>query len=113
MAKTKPTLTVYIDHSLLQMIASGEMTEAYLEHCLFWKNILILDGYWHSQKCKHFDEIIFRNGYKKSNSAITVECKGICVKDSTEMNDNWCKDKNVGLSGRIFVISLGKVIEIK
>lgn len=86
------------------MIASGEKKEEYREDKLYWKNRLVKDGYWHSQSCKEFDVVRFRNGYAKDAPTIDIECKGIRLAESTEMNKAWYDEYN---SAKVFIISLG------
>lgn len=94
------------------MIASGEKKEEYREHKLYWKERLVKEGYHHSQTCKEYDIIRFNNGYAKDCPTMDVECVGITVKDTNKMNPDWC-DNQTGISGRVFIISLGKIISIK
>ena len=94
------------------MILSGEKKEEYREHKHYWKQRLVKDGYWHSQTCKDFDRIVFKNGYAKDAPTMEVECLGITVKDNTEMNEKWC-DRTIGITGRVFAIQLGKIISTK
>jgi len=89
------------------MIASGEKKEEYREDKMYWKNRLVKPDYWHSQTCKEFDIIRFRNGYAKDAPTMDVECKGIRLADPCEMNEAWY-DKYY--SARVFIISLGEVM---
>lgn len=88
------------------MIASGEKKEEYREHKAYWNTRLVEPGYFHSQKCKEFDYIVFKNGYSKDARTMKVECKGIKLKHFGG-NELWGAEKGTAY----YTISLGKIIE--
>lgn len=109
------------------MIASGEKTEEYREIKSYWFERLVFQykkafkyctGYDYSegfyqlegihytlQKNMNgfvpYDLVTFRNGYSKDAPVITVECKGIEVREG---NPEWGAESGV----KYFVIKLGK-----
>ena len=58
--------------------------------------------YWISRlENKHYDEILFRNGYSKSSRMIRTECLGISTTtESTVLNTD-----------KVFIIKIGKIIK--
>lgn len=94
-------LHLVLKRKWFDMIASGEKKEEYREHKMYWKKRLVKDGYWHSQVCKDFDIVRFRNGYAKDAPIMDVECLGISVED--EGKKEW------GFEYRCFVIKLGRI----
>ena len=92
------------------MIASGEKKEEYRQDKMYWKDRLVKEGYWHSQTCKDFDVIRFKNGYAKDAPVMDVECNGIRLADLCDVNDKWFGPFQEYEGDRIFIISLGKVI---
>lgn len=61
--------------------------------------------YFESSECgyRHYDYILFRNGYKKYSHSILVECKGITC-------DFGINEWGAIEGKRFFVIKLGKII---
>ena len=97
---SKKTLHLTLKKKWFDMIASGEKKEEYRELKDYWFNRLTEDNY--PLRAKHFDFIIFRNGYTKDAPQIKVECKGILIGDAKpEWSDNW--------QGGCFVIKLGDI----
>lgn len=92
------------------MIASGEKKEEYRQDKMYWKNRFVKEGYWHSQTCKDFDVIKFRNGYSKNAPVLLVECLGIKLCDLDEVNPDWFGSFQEYEGMRIFIIKLGKII---
>lgn len=92
------------------MIASGEKKEEYRQDKMYWKDRFVKKGYWHSQTCKDFDIVRFRNGYTKDARIIDVECKGIRLADLDNVNTEWFGSFKEYDGCRIFIISLGKVL---
>lgn len=94
------------------MIASGEKKEEYREDKLYWKKRFVKEGYWHSQTCKEFDYIVFRNGYSINAPVMTIECLGIRLADLNEVNKEWFGSFEDYEGCRIFIIKLGKIISL-
>lgn len=83
------------------LIASGKKTEEYRDIKPYWTRRLIdRNGY------RHFDEVHFRNGYKKDSPFMRVICKEI---DSPMTNENIVFGSDLDR----YVIKLGKILEIK
>ncbi len=93
------------------MILSGEKKEEYRQDKKYWKNRFVKEGYWHSQTCKDFDVIVFKNGYAKDAPEMEVECLGMSLEDLTEMKEGWFDIPVYGM--RVFIIKLGKIISTK
>lgn len=111
------------------MIASGEKTEEYREIKSYWFERLVFQykkafkyctGYDYSEGLYRlegmhytlqknmngfapYDLVTFRNGYSKDAPVITVECKGIEVREG---NLEWGAEAGV----KYFVIKLGNII---
>ena len=87
------------------LIASGEKKHEFRESKKHWLDRLIAkDG-----KPKKFDEIHFRNGYKKDSPSMRVECGEIGF-----TSPQWFTPKcGEVLWLNTIVICLGKVIEIR
>lgn len=92
------------------MIASGEKKEEYRQDKPYWKNRFVKEGYWHSQTCKDFEIVRFKNGYAKDAPTIDVECKGIRIADLDEVNPAWFGRFQDYEGCRIFIITLGEVL---
>ena len=83
-----------------EMILSGEKKEEYRETKKYWYQRLISKRYG---TFRHFDIVIFKNGYSKDARTMTVECKGIRTDFAKpEWSDN--------AQGFYYVISLGKIL---
>lgn len=95
------------------MIASGEKKEEYRQDKMYWKDRLVKKGYWHSQTCKDFKVVKFKNGYGSNVPEMTVECLGISLKDLDAVNPKWFGQFSEYEGCRIFVIKLGKILSIK
>lgn len=93
------------------MIASGEKKEEYRQDKIYWKRRLVKEGYWHSQTCKDFDIIRFRNGYANDALTLDVECKGISLSDLDKVNPDWFGSFQEYEGCRIFIIKLGNIIK--
>jgi len=91
-------------------IASGEKVEEYREIKDYWETRLIesvsnpelffLRPDWtddYEIKFKHFDRIVFKNGYSSDAPVMVIECEGIKVGQSH--TGEWC-----------FVIKLGDIL---
>lgn len=82
------------------LIAQGKKKEEYREQKMYWITRLVdLE----KKEFRHFDEIYFKNGYKKESPLIIVEWKGI----STGLRVFEGEEKEV------FIIKIGKILEIK
>lgn len=108
------TLHLTLKKKWFDMILSGEKKEEYREVKDYWmKRLAGLDGCGTSynftilcnneNKCKHYDVIVFKNGYSKNAPTIKIECKGIEVKEGKKQ---WGAPNY-----RVFSIKLGKIIE--
>lgn len=82
------------------MIDSGEKKEEYRQIKEYWKTRL-------GRCCaRHYDIVVFRNGYAKNSPKITFECLGIVIGiPKPEWSDNWKED--------VFIIKLGNKISSK
>ena len=83
------------------MIASGEKKEEYREIKDYWTERLISDT--KGSMFRHFNTILFTNGYGKHRPAIEVKCKGIRLGTGKEY---W----GAMAGEEYFVIQLGEVI---
>lgn len=92
------------------MIASGEKKEEYRQDKMYWKQRFVKEGYWHSQTCKDFDIVRFKNGYAKDAPTVDVECKSIRLADLHEVNPNWFGSFREYEGCRIFIITLGEIL---
>jgi hypothetical protein len=90
------------------MVASGEKKEEYRQDKPYWKARFVKEGYWHSQTCKDFDIVRFKNGYGRNAPTIDVECLGIHLGDLCDVNPNWFGSFSEYEGMRIFIIKLGK-----
>ena len=112
----KPMLPAVLHLSLTKrwfdMIKSGEKKEEYRQDKMYWKDRLVKKGYWHSQTCKQFDIIRFKNGYAKDAPTMDVECKGIRLADLCDVNPAWFGSFQDYEGCRIFIISLGNVLSL-
>jgi len=85
------------------MIASGEKKEEYREIKAYWTARLEMRPCSFIPKFKHFDKVVFKNGYGKSAPTISVECLGIELDYS---NPDWCD----GVVDMFYIIKLGKIL---
>jgi hypothetical protein len=92
------------------MIASGEKKEEYRQDKPYWKDRFVKKGYWHSQTCKDFDAVRFKNGYGKNAPVLDVECLGIRLADLDEVQPEWFGSFQDYEGCRVFIITLGKII---
>lgn len=92
------------------MIASGIKKEEYREDKMYWKNRLVKEGYWHSQTCKDFDIVRFKNGYSKDARTLDIECLGIRSAEVFEMNKAWYDEYD---KGKVFIITLGNILTLQ
>lgn len=87
------------------LIASGEKKHEYREGKEYWKKRLLdRDGF-----AIEFDEVYFRNGYKKDAPFMRVEWKHL----STIYGGNWPGDHGEIANDGDFVIDLGDVLEVR
>lgn len=65
----------------------------------------VLDNaeYFNTKRIKHFDKIVFTNGYSKDAPTITVQCLGIEIKEG---NPEWGAEPNK----KYFVLLIGDVV---
>ena len=94
------------------MIKSGEKKEEYRQDKMYWKDRFVKKGYWHSQTCKDFDIVRFKNGYAKDAPTMDVECRGIRLADLCDVNPEWFGSFQDYEGCRIFIISLGRVLSV-
>lgn len=98
--KTPKTLFLILKKEYFDQIIKGEKTSEFREYKPFWINKLInIDGSF-----KHYDLILFQNGYQKNPPQITVECKSIkIIKEK----------KGFFKHQKYFEIELGKILNKK
>jgi len=88
-------LYLTIKKKWFDLIKSGKKKIEYREIKHYWEKRLF-EG--NGKKLKHFDYIIFTNGYKKDSPKLKVEYKGLSLKD---------------FDGKLhYALHLGKVEEI-
>ncbi len=88
------------------LIASGQKTIEYREVNDYWRARLIHKNY---TDYKDFDEIHFRNGYKKKAPFMRIRWVGVSA-----INSEYHKPENgEKLKGMQFTIFLGEILEIK
>lgn len=90
------------------MIASGEKKEEYRELKDYWcKRLCTKEWYKYEYEIlekaidKHYDVVIFRNGYAKDAPTVTIACNGISIGRGKY---EW------GASGESFIIKLGNIL---
>lgn len=76
-----------------ELIAIGKKTKEFRKIKTYWINRLTEDGF----VLKQFDEIHFRNGYRKDSPFMRVICLAINISKHTD----------------VFVIHLGKILEVR
>lgn len=84
------------------MIASGEKKEEYRDVKAFWWSRLIEYGDFENfevTKFKHYDAVLFVNGYSKQAPQVLIDCKGIIISHG---KPEW------GAEGKQFIIKLGE-----
>lgn len=109
------TLYLTVKKEWFDMILSGEKKEEYREIKVYWYERLVSyikfypsnnsNNIEHEVNFKDFDFIVFKNGYSKNAHEIKVECKGIYIGKG---NPEWGAPVE-----DVFIIKLGKIIEIK
>jgi hypothetical protein len=116
LAFAKPILPAVLHLTLnkksFDMIKSGVKKEEYRQDKMYWKDRFVKNGYWHSQTCKDFDIICFKNGFAKDALKMKVECKGIRIADLDQVNPDWFGSFQNYEGCRIFIISLGRVLSV-
>ncbi len=98
----KRILHLTLKRIYFDQIAHGIKKEEYREAKRYWEVRLLEPSPIYSDLnfiFKEFDEICFRNGYKKDSPFMRIKCKGIDIKMFKEV--------------RHFVIKLGKILELK
>ncbi len=110
MEESKKILHLTLKKKWFDMIASGEKKEEYRQDKMYWKSRFVKEGYWHSQTCKNFDIVRFKNGYATDARTIDVECKGISLEDLVDVNPKWFGSFQEYEGCRIFIIKLGKIL---
>lgn len=109
-AKHPQILHLNVQKKWFDMIASGKKKEEYRQDKMYWKVRFVKKGYWHSQTCKDFDIIRFKNCYSKNAPVIDVECKGIRIADITDINKDWFGPLKEYQGLRVFIITLGQLL---
>ena len=112
----KQVLPLTLNKKWFDMILSGEKKQEYREYKEYWFKRLIT-GYNHQftglvgkdyEKeflFKHFNQILFTNGYNPNSPSMLVELKNIEIGKG---NPEWGgSDKDV------FILNLGEIIETK
>lgn len=106
---TKKILHLTLRRKWFDLIASGAKIIDYREVKDYWRKRLIKDLYGSNPDYKEFDEIHFRNGYKKESPFMRTIWIGISV-----INSKYHKpDNGEKLKGMQFTIFIGKILEIK
>lgn len=90
----KKILHLTLKKKWFDLIASGKKKEEYRDFKQYWKRRLLH---------KMYDEVQFRNGYRKNSPLMRVEIRGVSIAD-VHFEDKIKK---------IFIIKLGKVLKIK
>jgi hypothetical protein len=88
--ETKSILHLTLLRNYFDAIANGDKVEEYRIRSIYWVTRL---------KDRHYDEVHFRNGYRKDSPFMRVEFKGITEKQHSGY-------------GPVFAIQLGKVLEV-
>ena len=78
------------------LIKSGEKKTEYREIKHYWEKRLFAEN---GHRLKHFDFIIFTNGYKKDSQKLKVEFKGLSIREFEGKNH--------------YALHLGKVGDLK
>jgi hypothetical protein len=93
------TLHLTLKKEWFDQISAGRKTEEYREAKPYWIARLMANGI--ENRTRHFDQIVFKNGYSSIARTMTVECLGI------ELH----KQLTTPLGhGPCFVIKLGKIL---
>lgn len=101
----KKVLNLTLKKVWFDMILSGEKKHEYREYKEFWKKRFLITT-THPPVCKHYDEVIFRNGYSNTSPMMRIKLTGLSYNFGKE---EWGGDsKNIQ-----FVLSLGKILETK
>lgn len=87
------------------LIASGKKKIEYRECKPYWIKRLTYSRIWHA---KHFDKIIFKNGYNKNAPTIEVQFNSIDLVDAYYHKPENGEELNGGL---FFAIKLGEIIK--
>jgi hypothetical protein len=96
------TLHLNLKKKWFDMIASGEKKEEYREIKPYWDKRLVIENF-NGDKFKHFDVVVFKNGYSKDAPTITVRIKHIGLSQGK-------KEWGAGDGKLYYCISLGKII---
>lgn len=88
------------------LIASGEKKHEYREMKPYWEKRLLQgpDG-----EGREFDEVHFRNGYRKDSPFMKVKCNGIAV-TSRRWWTPMCGEE---IGDNVIVILLGDILEVR
>lgn len=105
----KKILNLTVKKKWFDMIVSGEKKIEYREYKQYWKQRLIAGIDISKDKSKRimncFDEIVFRNGYKKNSP--------VCRTEFVETTIENCKNPYTEKVEMCFCIELGKILEVK
>lgn len=63
--------------------------------------------YWRNRLFKHYDIVMFHNGYGHNAPTMATECKGIHLRLALKTEGHGAPDK------RCFCIELGKILEVQ
>ncbi|WP_338761923.1 hypothetical protein WAF17_16550 [Bernardetia sp. ABR2-2B] len=98
------TLQLNLTKKWFDMILSGQKSEEYRSITDYWVRRLCQKVKNGQYTIKHFDSIIFSNGYSKTRPKFEIELKSIEIAQGKE---EWGaeKDKNY------FVLKLGKILD--
>ena len=96
----KKILHLTLKKKWFDLIANGEKTEEYRTYNSYWMSRLVAKD---KESFRVFDEVHFRNGYSKKCPFMRVEFKYL------DLGNRELEDKNQ----LVFVIKLGKVLEVR
>ena len=111
--ETMKTLHLNLKQRWFDMILSGEKTEEYREVKPYWIRRLLHYDWQDNDRIfvdngqeVEFDTITFKNGYSKDARKMVISYKGVRIGNTKE---GWSDRYQT----EVFVISLGKILEIK
>ena len=100
----KSILNLTIKKEWFELIIKGIKDVEYRDDKKYWERRL-LDK---TGKFKHFDLILFRNGYSPTSPQAIVECKGIKRQENVHLSTPY----TLHIEKPVFAILLGNVLDI-
>jgi hypothetical protein len=101
----KKILHLTLKKKWFKLIASGEKKREYRQRKPYWeKRFLDKNGF-----AIEFDEVHFKNGYRKNVPFLRVEWKSL----STIFGDDWPGEHGEIARDGDFVINLGEILEVR